>query len=365
MTRRLILAAAVVLGALASGCARSKPTPPPAAPGTVGQGGFPDWALALYGSLPQTVESSLNPVTDAKVALGRMLYFESALSRTKTLSCNSCHPLASWGTTSSRTVSDTCRAGRRDIPTVYNAAAEVDLFWDGRAHTPEEQAKGSILSPIEMGLPDEATALARLRDSPKYGPAFRAAFPSVQDPMTLDNMAQALGAFERRLVTPSRWDEFLRGKRDALSAEEKTGFATFVSSGCSDCHNGVAVGGRMYGVLGEAKPWPLRADSGRSSVTGKAADFMLFKVPSLRNVEKTAPYFDYGMVTDLPEAVRLMARYQRSLTLSETDVSAIVTWLKTLTGTVPAQYTSPPPQRTAQYRRAERRGESSCSLGPE
>ena len=159
------------------------------------------------------------------------------------------------------------------------------------------------------------------------------------------NVARALGAFERRLVTPSRWDEFLRGKRGALTAAEKQGFARFVAAGCSDCHNGMAVGGRMFQVLGEARPWPLQADSGRMGVTGKREDLFLFKVPALRNVEHTGPYFDHGLVTDLGEAVRLMARYQRGMALSETDVAEILVWLKTLTGTPPRDLVPAPDDR--------------------
>ena len=236
---------------------------------------------------------------------------------------------------------NTRRACRLDIPSVYNAAAEVALFWDGRAHDVEEQVKESIKSPLEMAMADEATVVTRLRESATYRAAFQAAFPGEKEPVTFGNIAHALGAFEKRLVTPSRWDQFLRGKRDVLSREEKKGFETFVDRGCSDCHNGPAVGGRMYQIAGEVSPWPLQSDSGAYSKTRKAADLFRFRVPPLRNIEMTGPYFDTGGITDLSEAVRLMARYQRGMNLSDSDVQGIVAWLKTLTGTVPTGTSNP------------------------
>lgn len=342
MRRHHPAVAVLVLGTLASGCGYAKPdgktTAPPGAP-AVAQTGFPEWALGLFSPPLATIKSSEDPVIEAKTALGRALYYETLLSNDRNVSCNSCHPLASWGTTSRPApLGDSSRGSRLDIPTVYNAAAEVDLFWDGRAHDVEEQARESIKSPLEMAMPDEAAVVARLRESAKYQAAFRAAFPADREPVTFGNVARALGVFERRLVTPSRWDQFLRGNRDALTAEEKQGFETFVYKGCSDCHNGVAVGGRMYQVAGEVKPWPLQSDSGRYSATRKREDLFVFRVPPLRNIENTGPYFDTGVVTDLSEAVRLMARYQRGMNLSERDVAEIVAWLKALTGEVPSQY---------------------------
>jgi cytochrome c peroxidase len=337
MKRPLIAGTVGVLVVFSSSCRAGddRTAAQPVAAPVAEQGSFPDWALGLFGP-PLETPPATDAATAAQVALGRTLYHETLLSRDRKVSCSSCHPLDSWGTTNHPPSTGTAtRTSRLDIPTVYNAAAEVDLFWDGRAHDVEAQARESIKSPLEMAMPDEAAVVARFKESAKYQAAFQAAFPSEADPVTFGNVARALAAFERRLVTPSRWDQFLRGKRDAISAEEKQGFATFVEKGCSDCHNGVAVGGRMFQVAGEVKPWPLQSDSGRYSTTRKTEDLFVFRVPQLRNIEKTGPYFDTGVINDLSEAVRLMARYQRGMNLSEKDVEGIVAWLKTLTGEVP------------------------------
>lgn len=303
-----------------------------------------DWSLSLFPPLPELAATPESPVSEARVRLGWMLYYEPLLSRHKDVSCNSCHPLDNWGTTGRQaTLGDWARAGRRTAPTVYNAAVEADLFWDGRAHSAEEQARESIISPIEMDLAETGDLVARLRGSAKYEAAFRVAFPGERDPISLENVSLALGAFERRLVTPSRWDRFLRGDSSALTPDEKRGFAAFVTAGCSDCHNGTAVGGRMYQLLGQAKPWPSQADSGRYFLTGKREDIFVFKVPQLRNIEHTGPYFHYDAVPDLAGAVRMMAQHQRNMELTDADVVSIVAWLKALTGEVPSPYTKPPP----------------------
>jgi cytochrome c peroxidase len=338
--RSQISVVAVVVGLLASGCKDAdrsgNPAPSPEALRAGGQTGFPDWALGLFGALPETTDPKESATAKAKVSLGRALYYETLLSNGRNVSCNSCHPLTSWGTTSRAVpAGESPRASKLDVPSVYNAAVEVDLYWDGRAHSVEEQARGSILSPFEMAMPDEAAVLDRLRAVAKYTNGFRAAFPSEHEPLTFANVASALAAFERRLVTPSRWDKFLRGDGSALTAEEKKGFETFVARGCSDCHNGVAVGGRMYQMVGQVKPWPLQSDSGRYGASRKQEDLFVFRVPQLRNIEMTGPYFDTGVVNDLSEAVRLMARYQRGMNLSDSDVAAIVSWLGALTGKVP------------------------------
>jgi len=334
----------LVLGVLATACSPAnqdeEAAARPSVPAT-SDNDFPEWALGLIPPLksPQLASS---PAADAQVALGRALYNETLLSKDRDVSCNSCHPLSEWGTASRLAPSGVARCNSRlDIPSVYNAAVEVDLFWDGRAHSVEEQARESIRSPLEMAMPDESTAVARLKASGKYAAAFRAAFPQDQDPLTFANIARALGAFERGLVTPSRWDEFLGGNKEAVTPQEKQGFATFVNKGCSDCHNGMAVGGRMYQVAGEVRPWPLQSDSGRFAATHEAEDLFVFRVPPLRNIEKTGPYFDTGVITDLAEAVRLMARYQRGINLSEEEVGQIVAWLRTLTGTIPSEYVTP------------------------
>jgi cytochrome c peroxidase len=301
------------------------------------------------------MESSRNPVTEAKVKLGRILYYEPRLSASQKISCNACHPLDRYGAEHDRvSTGHKQQKGGRNAPTVYMAAGHFAQFWDGRAPDVEEQAKGPVMNPIEMAMPSEKQAIAVLKSMPEYVALFRAAFPKDSEPMTFDNMALAIGAFERRLVTPSRWDRFLKGDRAALTDTEKTGFNRFVEAGCASCHLGTYVGGGSFQKLGMAKDWPNQKDLGRFQVTKSAADKMVFKVPSLRNIGKTAPYFHDGSASSLAEAVRTMGVYQRGEQLRDADVHAIVAWLEALTGPVPAGYIKPPvlPKSTAQTPKA-------------
>lgn len=306
--------------------------------------------LKMFQPLPAVVESAKNPVTEAKVALGRMLYYEPRLSKNHDISCNSCHLLDQYGV-DRQPVSDGHKGqtGTRNSPTVYNAAGHVAQFWDGRAPDVEEQAKGPVLNPIEMAMLSEKAIVAVLSSMPEYPAAFKKAFPGQAAPVTFNNMALAIGAFERGLVTPSRWDKFLQSDKTALSDAEKAGFNKFVEVGCATCHMGAYVGANSFQKLGQVKPWTHGADLGRYAVSKQEADKRVFKVPSLRNIEKTAPYYHDGSVKTLEEAVRLMAEYQNGRQLSRQEVGSIVTWLKTLTGTLPADYIKPPtlPQSTA------------------
>ena len=288
----------------------------------------------MFSPLPRAMESAENPLTAAKVALGRKLFFETRLSKNGRISCNSCHDLKSYGVDGQPTSPGyENKRGNRNSPTVFNAAGHLAQFWDGRAPTVEEQAKGPILNPVEMGLPSEQAALTALRAVPEYPAMFRAAFPNDGEPLTFQNLATAIGAFERTLVTPSRWDDYLQGDAQALTADERRGLHTFMMSGCAQCHNGTYVGGSAYKMLGEKKRYPDQTDVGRFGVTKRKEDRMLFKVPSLRNVERTGPYFHNGEVASLEDAVSRMGEFQLGKTLSADEVRSIVTWLKTLTST--------------------------------
>jgi cytochrome c peroxidase len=192
-------------------------------------------------------------------------------------------------------------------------------------------------------MPSEKVVIAVLKSMPEYVEAFKKAFPNDKEPITYHNMAKAIGAFERGLVTPSRWDKFLRGDQAALTNEEKAGFNTFVRSGCQTCHQGVLVGGSLFQKLGAARPWPDSSDPGREKVTKSEADRMVFKVPSMRNVEKTAPYYHDGKVRTLEEAISLMASHQVDEKLTDAQVKSIVAWLRTLTGEIPQDYIKEPP----------------------
>jgi len=301
--------------------------------------------LALFAPLPSVMAAPGISRSAAEIALGRRLFHESVLSEGHDVSCNSCHALNGYGA-DGRKVSfgDLGHAGERNAPSVYNAAGQVAQFWDGRAPTVEAQAKGPILNRGEMAMPDSLAVLDHMRASAEYRAMFKAAFPLEPNPITYDNVGRAIGAFERGLVTPGRWDAFLAGDRHALSSDEQRGFATFSRAGCANCHNGAYVGGQTFMKLGLAKPWPTSTDSGRYLVTHNRADLFVFKVPSLRNVEKTGPYFHDGSVASLDSAIRMMGRHQLGRELTESQVRDIHAWLNALTGALPAAYIAEPPR---------------------
>jgi cytochrome c peroxidase len=291
-------------------------------------------AKALFGTLPAEAPSETNPITPEKVALGRMLYYDARLSRNHDVSCNSCHPLDRFGADGEPTSPGHLGArGERNSPTVYNAALHIAQFWDGRAADVEEQARGPIQNPVEMAMPSGDVAEAVVRSIPGYAPLFATAFPDDPDPVRFDNVVAAIGAFERKLMTPSPFDDFLAGDDAALSAEERKGLSVFLDAGCTACHTGTLVGGGMYQKLGLVHEFETE-DVGRQAVTGSPADRHFFKVPSLRNVVETGPYFHDGAVGTLEEAVRLMAWHQIGRELSEADVEAIVAFLGSLTGRI-------------------------------
>ncbi len=299
---------------------------------------------AMFGPLPARMDLPNAPATEAQVALGRTLYYETVLSDGHDVSCNSCHALNGYGADGRRvSFGHKGQRGSRNAPTVYNAAAQIAQFWDGRAPTVEEQAKGPILNPAEMGMPDTAAVLQHLKTSSTYRAEFAAAYPGQANPINYDNLGRAIGAFERGLVTPSRWDRFLKGDTAALTAQEKRGVKTFVAAGCVSCHAGTYVGGQMFQKAGLVEPWPQSADSGRIAVTHAPADLHVFKVPTLRNVEMTGPYFSDGSVMSLDTAIVLMARHQLALSLSDAQVNDIHAWLRALTGEIPVDYVANPP----------------------
>ena len=306
-------------------------------------------SLQAFHPLPGSIPSDSNPMTEEKIALGRMLYYEPRLSRSQQISCNTCHLLDQYGVDGQST-SDGHKGqkGDRNAPTVYNAAGAFVQFWDGRAADVEEQAKGPVMNPVEMAMPSEKRVLGVLKSMPEYVDAFKKAFPGEKDPVTVQNMAKAIGAFERKLVTPSPWDKYLQGDAQALTNEEKAGFNVFEQVGCQVCHSGVHVGGSMYQKLGVAKAYPDSSDPGREKVTKKETDRMVFRVPGLRNVAKTGPYYHSGKVPTLEQAVSMMAEYQLGKSLDESQTRAIVAWLNSLTGEIPAEYIKPPvlPQST-------------------
>ncbi|MBI4877295.1 MAG: c-type cytochrome [Acidobacteria bacterium] len=330
-SRNFVLVATAVAAMLAAGC--GKPSSPAIDPVQLG----------MFAPLPDSFPPKADALTEEKIGLGRMLYYDTRLSKNQTLSCNSCHLLNNYGVDGHPTSDGhKGRKGDRNSPTVYNAAGHFVQFWDGRAADVEEQAKGPVMNPVEMAMPGEKQVLAVLNSMPEYVAAFRKAFPEDKNPVTYDNMGRAIGAFERKLVTPSRWDRFLQGNQTALTDEEKAGFNAFLAAGCQTCHSGALLGGHMYQKLGLVKPYPDASDPGRAKVTNSDADKMIFKVPALRNIEKTGPYFHSGKVPALEQAVAEMSDYQLGKPLSPADAKRIVAFLRTLTGDVPADYVKEP-----------------------
>lgn len=295
-----------------------------------------DKAKAAFKPLPARFESKDNAITPEKVALGKQLYFEKRLSKNHDVACNSCHLLSKYGVDGEPTsAGHKKQRGDRNSPTVYNAGNHLAQFWDGRAATLEEQAKGPVLNPVEMAMPDAAAVEKMLKSIPGYAPMFKSAFPNEAEPITYDNMAKAIGAFERTLSTPSRFDAFLKGDEKALSDAERKGLETFMLVGCTACHLGEGLGGGMYQKMGLVKAVPGLKDEGRAKVTKLATDTFFFKVPSLRNIEKTAPYFHDGSEKTLEGAVTMMGEYQLGKVLSKEETASIVTFLRALTGPLP------------------------------
>lgn len=282
-------------------------------------------------------------VDKARIELGKTLYFEKRLSADGTISCNSCHDLESYGVDGkpfSEGVGN--HLGGRNAPTTFNAFGHMTQFWDGRAFSLEHQAKGPVMNPVEMAMPSEDKVIAKLKSIPGYDAMFAAAFPQEENPITFDNMAIAIGAFERQLATPGRWDEYLNGNEQALTEAEKRGLSVFLEKQCTTCHNGTLLGGNSYQVAGLVNPWPNQEDKGRMEVTKQEADRMKFKVPSLRNVAMTAPYFHDGSVSILEEAIKRMGKHQLGLELTTAEINDIAAFLKALTAEPPAELMAAP-----------------------
>lgn len=289
-------------------------------------------AREQFAPLPQKMPGAEND-TQVQIELGRALYFETALSINHTQSCNSCHRLdENLAGVDNLPTSEGAEGefGDRNSPTTLNAGLHLAQFWDGRAPDLAEQAKGPVLNPIEMGLPDEATALARLEEA-GYGERFEAAFPDADPALTYEHFAHAVAAFERTLITRDRFDDFLGGKLDALDSAEKDGLKQFMEIGCTDCHDEALLGGDGYEQMGQVHAYANEKDLGRFDVTGEEDDRYVFKVPSLRNIALTGPYFHDGQAGTLDDAVRQMARLQLDEELEAGQVDAVVAFLGSLT----------------------------------
>lgn len=303
-----------------------------------------DTAQALFDPLPSAAEmQKIRPFTEAQVRLGHQLWFEPRLSRGNTVSCNSCHNLASAGVDNLPTSPGHKGSfGPRNSPTVLNAALLGSQFWDGRAADVEEQAGGPLVNPIEMANPDKDSVARKIADIPEYQALFKEAFPNNGGKIDFTNITTAIAAFERTLLTPTRWDDYLKGNVHALSAQERKGLNTFIESGCTTCHKGVNLGGDTFQKFGlvQGPYWKFiessKHDEGRFEVTQKEEDKFFFRVPGLRNVASTYPYFHNGSVWELDRAVQIMSQAQLGKELPKNEVEDIVAFLKALSGPVPA-----------------------------
>ena len=312
-------------------------------------------AVFLHFWVPAEISSTENAVSEAvqsnepiqpiepltgldprKIELGRKLFHDPQLSHNDQLSCAHCHNLKTGGTDrKARSTGINGAIGVINAPTVLNSGFNFSQFWDGRAATLEMQIDGPVQSDIEMGS-TWPEVIEKLKRSPEYVKAFQQIYG---DEIQSEHVRDAIAEFERSLSTPnSRFDRFLRHDATALSSREQEGYKLFKSFGCASCHQGVSVGGNMYQKLGVMAPYftdrghITKADQGRFNVTGDPRDMYMFKVPSLRNVELTAPYFHDGSAATLADAVRMMAKYQLGRHLSDQEVELIVEFLKTLTG---------------------------------
>ncbi len=309
-------------------------------------------ARAEFKALPDKVPTPAdNPMTPEKVELGKMLWFDPRLSIDGTISCNSCHNVMFHGGDGRPVgVGIHGQRGGRGSPTVWNAAFQTVQFWDGRAPSLEEQAKGPLINGVEMGMTSHDFTIERLKKIPGYVEAFKKAFPK-EKRITIDTMAKALASYERTLITPnSPFDKYMKGDKKALNAQELRGMKLVDEIGCTSCHTGENFSGEGFKMgEGNYQPFPqipgskydklydITADLGRYEVTKKAEDKNKWRVPTWRNVAITAPYFHNGKVKTLDEAVRVMAKTQLDMDLKENQVADIVAFLNSLTGEFPKQ----------------------------
>jgi cytochrome c peroxidase len=303
-------------------------------------------AQKVFAKLPEKMPGSEND-TPGKIRLGRKLYFETAISTNRTQSCNSCHRLdKNLAGVDNQPTSTGAEGGLggRNAPTTLNAGLQIAQFWDGRSPDLADQAKGPVLNPIEMGMPDEAAVLKRLEEE-GYQRLFKRVFADAAEPLTYDNYAEAVAAFERTLITRDAFDDYLGGDEEALCDKGKQGLALFMDIGCADCHAGPLLGGDRYEKMGQANPYANTEDVGREAVTNKEDDKFVFKVPSLRNIALTGPYFHDGKAATLSEAVAQMAELQLGEELTEEQVEQLVCFLGSLSDKQRSGKVEPAPKR--------------------
>ncbi len=297
-------------------------------------------ARNYFQVLPGKMISGDNLITPEKTKLGKMLFYDTRLSIDGTTSCFKCHWMNLYGTDGlKKSIGNNYRLNPRNAPTVLNSALQISQHWIGNRKSVEDQAQKALLGHGSYGLESYEQAEEKMNFIAGYQGLFKEAFPNDSVPLNARNFGLAVGAWERTLVTPSRFDQFLKRHPNALTEKEQKGLKIFMDTGCKDCHNRVLVGGGQYEKFGIIEPyWKLigstEIDSGRFAVTGDTADLYVFKVPPLRNVEMTAPYFHDGSVDNLHRVVPMMARLQLGKELSSDQANHIVAFLKSLTGKI-------------------------------
>ncbi len=305
-------------------------------------------ARALFTPLPRDMGSPEFPTTPARVALGHALFFDPRWTVQGNVSCATCHQPALYGTDAlPRSIGVQHRTHPRHALTVLNSALSSTQHWSGDRKNVEDQAMQAFVGMISSGHRDHASVVARIKAIGGYTPLFQQAFPGEAEPVTAGNMAKAIGAYERTLTTPAPFDAFLQGDAAALSPAARAGLRRFITRGCAACHNGVGIGGQMFQKFGLVEEyWKATGspeiDKGRFGVTKDPADLYVFRVPSLRNVAMTPPYFHDGSVATLDGAVKVMARVQLGATLADDETREIVTFLGALTGPLPPNFTAAP-----------------------
>lgn len=300
-------------------------------------------AKMFFGSLSDLPREE---ISSEKIELGKRLFFDKRLSKNETISCNSCHSLTNYGVDNlPLSPGDTKEVGNRNSPTVFYSSLHSMQFWDGRAEDVEEQAGGPILNPVEHAIPSEEFLEERLRGIEVYQALFKEVYPDSVQPITFTTITDAIGAFERQLNPKSRYDDWVDGDNDAMTAAEKVGLQAFIDNACITCHTGPAFGGIMLQKFGlHGNYWEHTKseviDKGLYDLTKDETLKYVFKTPGLRNIEKTHPYFHDGSVEDLDEAIRIMGELQVGKTISDEDVHSIETFLKALTADIEEDHKS-------------------------
>ncbi len=298
-------------------------------------------ASQIFGPLPHTMPSDQNPITPAKVKLGKILFYEPRISIDGTVSCAKCHPVSLYAADGlKKAKGNNCKENPRNAPTIFNAAAQISEHWIGNRTSVEDQAKQAVTGPPAFGMPSYRSVEKILKGMKGYVTLFQDAFPGEKDAVTIDNFAKAIGAFERTLVTPAPFDDFMKGNAGAMTEQQTKGLKTFLDTGCMTCHSSPYVGGQMYQKFGILEPYVKytkseKIDEGRFAVTKKESDKYFFKVPVLRNVAMTPPYFHDGSVEKLDQAVWIMAKIQLGKDLSRQQAGDIAAFLTSLTGRIP------------------------------